>query len=90
MSYRLDWDPEALADLEALTGRAPVQAAAVVAAAEWLARVGMSVGLRAPRPGARDMRYWPVPPQGIYYFVRDGYLIVAGVEDSRRRLSPWP
>jgi plasmid stabilization system protein ParE len=84
---RLRWEDRALEDLEEIANRAPVQAAAVVRAAEWLAaqqfaRLGRNV------PGTRQ-RYWPVPPLGIFYRVEPGELVIMAVADSRRRRVPW-
>lgn len=85
---RLVWRAQALDQLERLAARAPVQAAAVVQAAEWLADVGYSLGRKVA--GAAGL-YWPVPPQGIYYRVnRDRTeLVITAVKDARRRRRPW-
>lgn len=85
---RLVWRAQALEQLEQLAARAPVQAAAVVQAAEWLADVGFSLGRRVPGEAGR---YWPVPPQGLYYRVnRDRTeLVITAVKDARRRRRPW-
>jgi hypothetical protein len=92
LTYQIDWEPEALVDLEELSGRARVQAGAVIQNLEWMAQIGMSLGRPARWGRVRNMRYWPIPttPQGVYYCIRDRYLVVARIEDARRRLSPWP
>ena len=85
---RLRWTDPALADLAELAQRAPVQAAAVVRAVEWLA------GLRTPTVGRYvpdlDALYWPVPPQGVAYLVdQRGEIVIVGIYDARRRRQPW-
>jgi len=88
---RLRWTDPALADLAELAElavRAPVQAAAVVRAVEWLA------GLRTPAVGRYvpdlDALYWPVPPQGVAYLVDErGEIVIVGIYDARRRRQPW-
>jgi hypothetical protein len=84
---RLRWTDPALADLAELAERAPVQAAAVVRAVEWLA------GLRTPAVGryVPDLNalYWPVPPQGVAYLVEPGEIVIVGIYDARRRRQPW-
>lgn len=85
---RLVWRPAALRQLERLAERAPAQASAVVAAAEWLAEVGGPLG----RHTAGDAGlYWPVPPQGLFYRVsRDGQeVVITAVKDARRRRRSW-
>src|SRR5579859_8059566 len=90
--YRIYWRPQALVELKALAERAPVQASVVVRNMEWMAQIGMSLGRPAQWRRSRNTRYWPVPttPQGVYYYVRGGYLVVARIEDARRRQSPRP
>lgn len=84
--FRLNWSDGALTYLEQLVERAPGQAAAVVNAMDWLAASGFALGPEV-RPGTR---YWPVPPQGVYYTARGRYLSVVRVVDVRRRRSPHP
>jgi hypothetical protein len=84
--FRLIWSDRALTYLEQLAERAPGQAAAVVTTMEWLAASGFALGPEV-RPG---IRYWPVPPQGVYYAPRGRDLHVARVVDVRRRRSPHP
>ena len=84
---RIIWRRSAHASLLRLADRAPAQALAVHNAILWLADIptpnlGRSVG-----HGAR--RYWPVPPQGIYYVVKDDELIITAIRDARRRRQPW-
>jgi hypothetical protein len=62
---RLRWTEQAGADLIDLAERAPMAAAAVLEAMEWMARVGFSVGRPVGDEGRE--RYWPVPPHGVYY-----------------------
>lgn len=88
---RLVWSQPALEQLEALSERAPVQAAAVVAAMEWMAGLRQShVALGRPVPHTRQ-RYWPVPPHGVFFRVSPdgGTLVVVAVRDARRRRVPW-
>lgn len=83
---RLRWTDRALEDLEELVERASGQAATVYDAVTWLARQ------RFPNLGRSvaelDCRYWPVPPQGVFYVVEAGELIVLRIWDSRRRTGP--
>jgi hypothetical protein len=81
------WTDGALAELSDLADRAPAQAAAVVEAIEWLARQPFGSIGRMVRD--RGWRYWPVPPQGVFYETMEGELIVHAVEDGRRRRRPW-
>jgi hypothetical protein len=75
-----------LADLRDLAQRAPVQAAAVHWTAQWLAEQKFS---RLGHPvGGTEERYWPVPPQGIFYRVGKGELVITRVLDTRRRRQP--
>ncbi|MHB8324621.1 MAG: type II toxin-antitoxin system RelE/ParE family toxin [Candidatus Dormibacteria bacterium] len=88
---RLVWSQPALEQLEALSQRAPVQAAAVVAAMEWMAGLRQShLALGRPVPHTLQ-RYWPVPPQGVFFRVSsDGQeLVVVAVRDARRRRLSW-
>ena len=83
---RLRWTEQALTDLEELAERAPQQAAKVYDAAAWLARQRFpNLGRHVP---GLDCRYWPVPPQGIFYLVEGDELTVLRVWDSRRRRRP--
>jgi hypothetical protein len=84
---RLRWTEQASRDLIELASRSPKRAAAVLAAMEWMARVGFSVG----RSVADDVDelYWPVPPLGVYYHVEDDLLVVSAVVDTRRRREAW-
>jgi hypothetical protein len=84
--FRLIWSDRALTALEKLAERAPGQAEAVVNAMEWLAGSGFALGPQV-RPG---VRYWPVPPQGVYYRPRGRDLYVVRVVDVRRRRSVRP
>ena len=86
---RLVWSRQALAQLERLADRAPGQAVAVYDAMRWMADLGAS-SLGRPVQG-RNERYWPVPPQGVFYRIsKDGRdLIVVAVRDARRRRRPW-
>jgi len=82
------WTPRALVQLRALAKRAPVQAAAVHRAVNWLAERGLpELGRRDP--GGKSRRVWLVPPQEVLYLARDGGLWVLAIRDSRRRLEPW-
>jgi hypothetical protein len=84
--FRLSWSDSALRYLEQLHDRAPGQAEAVVNAMEWMAEAGFALG-----PEVRSgRRYWPVPPQGVYYAERHRILYVERVVDVRRRRSRHP
>jgi hypothetical protein len=83
---RLRWTEEASADLNELAERTPRRAAAVIAAMEWMARVGFSIGRPA---GTGEERYWPVPPLGVFYRVEGEILVVDAVVDTRRRREAW-
>jgi hypothetical protein len=78
---RLSWDEGALADLEAAAEWSWRQAAAVVAAMEWMAGGAWSLGRPTLKP---ELRYWPVPPLGVVYRVLGDELIVVAVLDPRR------
>jgi hypothetical protein len=84
---KLRWTVEASADLVKIAEHSPRRAAAVLAAMEWMASIGFSLG----RPVADDLdeRYWPVPPMGVYYHVEDDVLVVSGVLDTGRRREAW-
>ena len=84
---RLRWRRQARSDLRELAERAPAQAAAVYRTAQWLAEQNFS-RLGHPVAGT-DERYWPVPPQGIFYRVGKGELLIIRVLDTRRRREPW-
>ena len=64
-----------------------MQAAAVYRTAHWLAEQQFS-RLGHPVAGT-DERYWPVPPQGIFYRIGKGELVITRVLDTRRRREPW-
>jgi hypothetical protein len=83
------WKPKAAAQWDRLAERAPNQAIAVFRAIEWLAaRRGMA-DLGRRDPDGKKRRYWPVPPQGIFYAVRGETLWVLEIRDARRRRTPW-
>ncbi|MHB8509759.1 MAG: hypothetical protein ACYDGR_14115 [Candidatus Dormibacteria bacterium] len=84
---RLRWTDRSLRDLEVLAERAPAQAASVYNAAVWLASLQVARIGRHVRD--RDDLYWPVPPQGIFYFVKDQDLVIVEIVDVRRRRDPW-
>ena len=86
---KLRWTEAASSQLEALAERSPVQAVAVVRAMEWMAKTSFSLGRRVSGGTIRDQRYWPVPPQGVYYHVKDDLIIVTAVADARQRREPW-
>ena len=81
---RLVWEEPALADLAAAAEWSIPQARAVVEAIERMADRGFSLGKPTDRPG---VRYWPVPPLGIFYVVEGDELRVIQVVDVRRLLS---
>ncbi|MGH7881926.1 MAG: type II toxin-antitoxin system RelE/ParE family toxin [Candidatus Dormibacteraceae bacterium] len=85
---KIDWEDKALQDIEEITFRAPRTARRVVDKLEWL------VG--SPFPGMfRKVKAWQdqhvcsIPPYVALYVIRDDYLIVTGVEDTRRIREPW-
>ncbi|HEV2952747.1 MAG TPA: hypothetical protein VG015_01500 [Candidatus Dormibacteraeota bacterium] len=85
---RVRWTAEASGDLIALAEHSLAQASAVLAAMDWMAALGFSLGRPVSRGGLRE-RYWGVPPQGVYYY-RDGdLLVVTAVQDARQRGEPW-
>ncbi len=49
-----------------------------------MAASGFSLGKPTARPG---VRYWPVPPLGVFYTVRGDELVVVQVVDVRRMLQ---
>jgi hypothetical protein len=82
---RLVWEPAALQDLGEAAAWSPKQAGAVVAAMERMASIGWSLGKPARRrPG---IRYWPVPPLGVFYEVAGDELRVIQLVDVRRLLE---
>lgn len=84
---RLRWEVQASEDLIAIAEYDARATAKVIAAMEWMARTGFSLGRAAELGGPR--RYWPVPPLGVYYRVADDLLLVTAVRDSRRRREAW-
>lgn len=58
-----------------------LQARAVVEAMERMSQRGFSLGKPTGRPG---IRYWPVPPLGVFYSVEGDELRVLQVVDVRR------
>jgi hypothetical protein len=76
---------EASEDLIAIAEHDTRAAAKAVAAMEWMARSGFSLG----RPAEEGKRYWPVPPLGVYYRVVDDVPLVTAVSDSRQRREAW-
>jgi len=60
------------------------QARAVVEDMERMAARGFSLGRRTNRAG---VRYWPVPPLGVFYRVSGDELRVVLVVDVRRLLE---
>ena len=83
---KLVWTEQALDDLDELAERAPSQAARVLDAATWLARQRFpDLGRHVPE---LDCRYWPVPPQGVFYLAEGDRLLILRVWDSRRSRGP--
>jgi len=78
---RLVWEPPALDDLAAAADWSVLQARAVVEAMERMSQRGFSLGKPTGRPG---IRYWPVPPLGVFYSVEGDELRVLQVVDVRR------
>ena len=81
---RLVWEEPALADLAAAAQWSIPQAQAVVEAMERMAQRGFSLGKPTITPG---VRYWPVPPIGVFYVVAGDELRVLQIVDARRRTS---
>jgi plasmid stabilization system protein ParE len=81
---RLHWEESALSDLEAAADWSARQAGAVVEAMERMAQLGFSLGKPTDRPG---VRYWPVPPLGVFYTVVSDELRVIQVFDVRGLLE---
>jgi hypothetical protein len=84
---KLRWTEEASRDLIELPERSPRRAAAVLAAMEWMAKGGFSLG--RPVANEDEDRYWPVPPLGVFYRVDGDVLVVSAVVDTRRRREAW-
>lgn len=78
---RLLWEEPALADLASAAEWSVPQVRAVVEAMERMADRGFSLGKPTNRPG---VRYWPVPPLGVFYIVVGAQLRVLQVVDVRR------
>lgn len=78
---KLVWEPTALDDLAVAVEWSELQARAVVDAMERMAQLGFSLGKSTDRLG---VRYWPVPPLGVFYSVGGGELRVLQVVDVRR------
>ena len=78
---RLVWDEPALADLAVAAEWSIPQARAVVEAMEGMAQRGFSLGKPTTIPG---VRYWPVPPLGVFYAVAGDELRVLQIVDARR------
>ena len=81
---KLVWQRAAQQDLDQAAAWSARQAEAVVVAMEHMASVGWSLGKPTGRAG---VRYWPVPPLGVFYRVRADELIVIQVVDVRRLLQ---
>ena len=78
---RLVWEEPALADLAVAADWSIPQARAVVEAMERMAERGFSLGKATGTPG---VRYWPVPPLGVFYVVAGDELRVLEIVDARR------
>ncbi|MGH7883078.1 MAG: type II toxin-antitoxin system RelE/ParE family toxin [Candidatus Dormibacteraceae bacterium] len=84
---KLDWEEEALQDLNTIVDWAPKAAIRIVDEMEWLAG--------SPFPGMhRRLKDWPdnhacgIPPYIVFYIIREGYLVVTGIIDTRRHREP--
>jgi hypothetical protein len=84
LSLTLVWDRPAVGDMAAATEWSEGQARAVVEEMERMAARGFSLGRRTNRAG---VRYWPVPPLGVFYRVSGDELRVVQVVDVRRLLG---
>lgn len=81
---RLVWEEPALADLAVAAEWSIPQAQAVVEAMERMAERGFSLGKPTTTHG---VRYWPVPPLGVFYAVAGDELRVLQIVDVRRITS---
>lgn len=81
---KLLWESPALDDLAAAAEWSLPQARAVVEDLERMSQRGFSLGKPTGRPG---IRYWPVPPLGVFYTVSGDALRVLQVVDVRRLLQ---
>lgn len=81
---RLVWTRAAQQDMEEASAWSSRQALAVVAAMERMVEIGWSLGKPTGRAG---VRYWPVPPLGVFYRVLGDRLIIVQVVDVRRLLE---
>jgi plasmid stabilization system protein ParE len=86
---RLLWSDDALADLERVARRAPVQATRVVGAVERLAALPFPAMHRRIRYGRPDEHLLTIAPHVVLYNVRDDTLTVIAVVDGRRHVEPW-
>lgn len=82
---RLIWEDEALSDLAEAAAWSTPQARAVVESMERMADRGFSLGKPTTHP---EVRYWPVPPLGVFYSLGVDEIRVLQVLDVRRKLSP--
>ncbi len=86
---RLLWSDDALADLERVARRAPVQASRVVDAVDRLAGLPSPAMHRRIRNGGPDEHLLTVTPHVVLYSVGDDTITVIAVMDGRRRVEPW-
>ena len=80
---RLVWEEPALDDLARAAEWSVRQARRVVEEMERMSLSGFSLGKTTGRIG---VRYWPVPPLGVFYAVSGDELRVLQVVDVRRML----
>jgi hypothetical protein len=78
---RLVWEEPALDDLARAAEWSIRQAREVIWEMERMSLSGFSLGKPTGRPG---VRYWPVPPLGVFYMVEGDELRVVQVVDARR------
>jgi plasmid stabilization system protein ParE len=86
---RLLWSDDALADLDQVARRAPVQATRMVDALERLASLPFPAMHRRIRDGRPDEHLLTVAPHVVLYSVRDDTLTVIAVMDGRRQVEAW-
>ncbi|MFZ0218150.1 MAG: hypothetical protein WAM30_19620 [Candidatus Dormiibacterota bacterium] len=74
----------ALQDLEEAASRSPASARRIYETAERMAALGWSLG----HPTGPGIRYWAVPPFGVFYRVRGDRLYVLEIIDVRTLRQP--
>jgi len=86
---RLSWSDEALADLESIAERAPVQAGRVVSSVERLVQLPLPGMHRRLAGGRGDEHVLTVPPHVVLYTIDGETLNVVAILDARRQHQRW-